>query len=57
MTLALHLASLSTEGDFGRETLQEVANTLTDALREKPQPDEDGWSGLRLSRIGATGAV
>ena len=42
MTLAVHLASLSTEGDFGRETLQEVANTLADALREKPQPDEDG---------------
>ena len=45
MTLALHLASLSTEGDLGRGTLQEVANTLTEALREKPQPDEDGGPG------------
>lgn len=34
--LAEALASLSTEGDFGHDTLQEVATTLADALRENP---------------------
>jgi peroxiredoxin len=34
--LANGLASLSTEGDFGHETLQEVARTLAGALREQP---------------------
>lgn len=38
--LALDLANLSTEGDFGHDTLQEVANTLTGALREHPVPRE-----------------
>jgi thiol-disulfide isomerase/thioredoxin len=37
-TLADSLASLSTEGDLGQETLQEVATTLADSLREQPQP-------------------
>lgn len=38
--LANSLANLSTEGDFGRDTLQEVASTLAQALRETPdQPD------------------
>ncbi len=36
LRLANALASLSTEGDFGRDTLQEVATTLADALREQP---------------------
>jgi peroxiredoxin len=40
--LALGLASLSTEGDFGQQTLQEVATTLAGALREQPVPDEKG---------------
>src|SRR5260370_21567560 len=34
------LATLSTEGDFGQETLQEVATTLADILREQPAPNE-----------------
>jgi len=34
--LAGMLANLSTEGDFGHDTLQEVASTLADALREQP---------------------
>jgi len=34
--LAYSLANLSTEGDFGHDTLQEVATTLADALRENP---------------------
>jgi len=36
--LALGLAGLSTEGDFGHDTLQEVATTLSGALREHPLP-------------------
>jgi peroxiredoxin len=42
VVLALWLASLSTEGDFGHDTLQEVASTLADALRQQPQPEEKG---------------
>jgi len=36
--LATDLANLSTEGDFGHDTLQAVATTLADALREQPRP-------------------
>jgi len=36
LQLAGALASLSTEGDFGRDTLQEVTTTLATALREQP---------------------
>jgi peroxiredoxin len=42
LRLAEGLANLSTEGDFGHDTLQEVTTTLADALREQPQPDKDG---------------
>src|SRR5271170_241200 len=42
LTLANGLANLSTEGDFGRDALQEVTTTLADALREQPQPDNKG---------------
>ena len=35
--LATGLANLSTEGDFGHDTLQEVATTLADSLREQPE--------------------
>src|SRR2546425_11916635 len=38
LDLAFAVANLSTEGDFGRDTLQEVAATLADALREDPPP-------------------
>jgi peroxiredoxin len=38
LRLAYGLANLSTEGDFGHDTLQEVATTLADALRESPPP-------------------
>jgi peroxiredoxin len=34
----VNLAGLSTEGDFGHDTLQEVATTLADTLRERPVP-------------------
>ncbi len=40
--LASHLASLSTEGDFGHDALQEVTTTLADAVRETPLPDAKG---------------
>ena len=40
--LAGDLANLSTEGDFGRDTLQEVTTTLALALQETPTPDENG---------------
>ena len=36
--LAYSLASLSTEGDLGQDTLQEVAATLADSVRERPVP-------------------
>jgi peroxiredoxin len=40
LTLAEALANLSTEGDFGRDTLQEVTTTLETALREQPPKAE-----------------
>ncbi len=40
--LADGLASLSTEGYFGQDALQAVADTLASALKETPQPDEKG---------------
>jgi peroxiredoxin len=39
LTLADNLANLSTEGDFGHDTLQEVATTLATALHEQPPPE------------------
>jgi peroxiredoxin len=42
LRLANDLASLSTEGDFGRDTLQEVATTLAAALREQPIQAKQG---------------
>jgi peroxiredoxin len=38
LVLSGWLASLSTEGDFGHDTLQEVADTLAAALREQSPP-------------------
>ena len=43
--LALELASKSTEGDFGRPTVQAAATSLAAALREKPIP----WTALSES--------
>ena len=42
LSLAMGLANLSTEGDFGHDTLQEVATTLADAIRENPPTGEKG---------------
>ncbi len=38
LELAVYLASRATEGDFGHDTLQEVATTLAGALQQAP-PD------------------
>ncbi len=41
--LVSSLTNLSTEGDFGRDTLQQVATTLAEALRQNPAPpNKDG---------------
>jgi len=42
LRLAGALSNLSTEGDFGRETLQEVTTTLAQALREQPHAGKPG---------------
>jgi peroxiredoxin len=42
LQLAGALAGLSTEGDFGRDTLQEVTTTLEAALREQPPAGKSG---------------
>ena len=42
LRLAGALANLSTEGDFGRDTLQEVTTTLAQALREQPPMGKPG---------------
>ena len=44
--LANGLASLSTEGDFGHDTLQEVGTTLAEAIREQPSQDAYTYSEL-----------
>jgi len=44
--LAGQLANLSTEGDFGRDTLQAVTTTLEQGLREAPSPAIDGRPDL-----------
>lgn len=44
--LAVNLASLATEGDFGHKTLQEVATTLAAALRDQPAPSDGGQPAM-----------
>jgi peroxiredoxin len=51
LRLAISLASLSTEGDFGAEMLQEVATTLELSLQEKPIP----WMELKDMQTGPSG--
>src|SRR6202140_4889974 len=56
LRLAAGLAGLSTEGDFGHDTLQEVATTLGGGLRERPVP----WAkpaGQKNSDAGSKAAV
>src|SRR5579863_7908759 len=52
--LAGGLANLSTEGDFGRDTLQEVTTTLATALREYPpvaKPDGPNHHYMELATL------
>ncbi len=53
LRLAVSLADLSTEGDFGHEALQEVATTLAGALREHPLP----WAKPAKSDAGNNAAA
>ena len=53
LRLAVNLAGLSTEGDFGHNTLQEVATTLAEILRERPVP----WEESKDSDAGARAGV
>ena len=52
LDLAYNLANLSTEGDFGRDTLQEVTTTLAAALRETPVPKSFSGVGPPPAPIG-----
>jgi peroxiredoxin len=60
LRLAVGLAGVSTEGDFGHDTLQEVATTLADTLRERPVPwaqpeksEKDAAESARATRVPA----
>jgi peroxiredoxin len=53
LRLAVNLAGLSTEGDFGHDTLQEVANTLAETLRERPLP----WAEAKDSEANGKAAA
>lgn len=54
LRLAVALAGLSTEGDFGRDTLQEVTTTLANALHEMPpagKPGEPAYPYVELASL------
>ena len=51
LVLAVGLASLSTEGDFGHDTLQEVTTTLAEALRQHPVPEEHGRPAMEYIEL------
>jgi len=46
LRLAVGLAGRATEGDFGQDTLQEVATTLADAIKEQPPKKQDAYLDL-----------
>ncbi len=46
LRLAVGLAGRATEGDFGHDTLQEVATTLADAIKEQPPKKQDAYLDL-----------
>jgi peroxiredoxin len=50
LRLASALANLSTEGDFGRDTLEQVATTLADTLRQQPGSEDDYTTLAQLAR-------
>ncbi len=51
LRLALYLASRATEGDFGHDTLQEVATTLANALQQAPPEDKPTVSTAAYSEL------
>lgn len=54
VSLAVGLANLSTEGDFGKDTLQEVTTTLAESLREQPMAmngTEPGFPYVELATL------
>src|SRR5579863_5617223 len=51
LNLATALASLSTEGDYGLDTLQEVALTLAQAVREQPPAQEKGQPAMQYMEL------
>src|SRR5450631_134220 len=56
LRLAANLAGLSTEGDFGHDTLQEVATTLAATLRERPVPWAESKDSDAGNKVGAARA-
>jgi peroxiredoxin len=56
LRLAVSLAELSTEGDFGHDTLQEVATTLAGTLRERPLPWAESKDSHASGKAGGTRA-
>ncbi len=46
LSLAMRLSSRATEGDFGHDTLQEVATTLQNAIKEQNPPKQDPYLEL-----------
>jgi peroxiredoxin len=46
LRLATGLAGRATEGDFGHDTLQEVATTLAEAIKEQPPKEQDAYLEL-----------
>jgi len=51
LRLAENLANLSTEGDFGHDTLEEVAATLAGAIRENPAEAEKDQAYAELAQL------
>lgn len=54
LRLAVALAGLSTEGDFGRDTLQEVTTTLADTMHQLPpagKPGEPSYPYVELASL------
>ena len=57
LQLANYLANRATEGDFGHDTLQEVATTLAGALQQAPPEAKAASFERRIRRARATGAL
>jgi peroxiredoxin len=51
LKLAVYLASRATEGDFGRDTLQEVTTTLAGVVQQAPPEDKPSTSNEAYSEL------